>query len=313
MSSVRELGENIHRNTRTMSKEALLNLIQARQRSLPILEDDFNRMAFNIATQGDVHKNVMKIGQDGTLQEAERDAQRNVRAYSVYRPEYCMAYDILHDNNAAGGLSFPQTDRMFGGGVQTDGAGIINIQSDEFKIQEYTAAFWFKGVNGIRNAPMIILGTYDDDNAINLLIGYNRTGENIFDVHVDFSNSQQPNVKIDLDVSTWHHIVITAKDGEQKIYIDGVLVIQIAQDTINITNDIMTFFGRREQANRVKAGTRMAWFSFCKGYADQTWVTNDYNGLRDFSDASPVEEITTLPFMGDLEPYPNAYDGLLYG
>ena len=171
----------------------------------------------------------------------------------------------------------------------------------------------FKGVNGIRDAPMIILGTYNDTNAINLLIGYNRLAENIFDVHVDFSNAQQPNIKIDLDVSTWHHIVITAKDGEQKIYIDGVLVIQIAQDTINITNDIMTFFGRREQANRVKAGTRMAWFSFCKGYADQTWVTNDYAGKRDFSDASPVEEITTIPFDGDLMPRPNAFSGLMYG
>ena len=77
----------------------------------------------------------------------------------------------------------------------------------------------------------------------------------------------------------------------------------------------MTFFVQFgvEQANRVKAGTRMAWFSFCKGTADQTWVTKDYNGLRDFSDASPVEEITTMPFMGDLGAWANAYTGLLYG
>ena len=56
----------------------------------------------------------------------------------------------------------------------------------------------------------------------------------IFDVHVDFSNSQQPNVKIDLDVSTWHHIVITAKDGDQRIYIDGVIMsANLEQTTIN--------------------------------------------------------------------------------
>ena len=311
--SVREFGENLHRNTRTMSKESLLNLLQSRQNRLPILEDDADILGFLLDNQRDSHKNIMHIGIDGQLDAVERDTHYNTRGCTVYRPRYCTAYDILHDNSAAGGLTFPQTNRKFGGGVQTDGAGIINIQSDEFKIQEYTAAFWFKGVEGLSNAPLIILGTYNDQQAINLLIGYDRSNADTLDVHFDYANRENIHAQVGLDSNTWHHIVITAKDDDQRIYIDGVQVYRLRQATINITNDIMTFFGRREQANRVKAGTRMAWFSFCKGYADQTWVTNDYAGKRDFSDASPVEEITTLPFMGDLDPYPNAYDGMLYG
>ena len=313
MSSVHDVAQGIHRNARTIGLEPLLNLLQREERDLPVIEDTDKIRWLMLASEIDKHNTSLRFGPDGVLDDTNAAVHRNAGQYIVQRPTLSQSYDILHDDSAAGGFTFPQTDRMFGGGVQTDGAGIINIQSDEFKIQEYTAAFWFKGVEGLSNAPLIILGTYNDQQAINLLIGYNRSDVDTLDVHFDYANRQFAHVKVGLDHNTWHHIVITAKDDEQQIYIDGVAVIQLTQNTIDITNNIMTFFGRREQSGRVKAGTRMAWFSFCKGYADQDWVTNDYAGKRDFSDDSPVEEITTIPFDGDLIPRPNAFSGLMYG
>ena len=148
--SVRGFGENIHRNVRTMSYEALVNLIQARQLNKPLSQNDLNNMWFMQSSLVDKHRTSMSFG-DGFLEGSSMDTHRSHLGMYVKRPRYCKPYDVLHDNSAAGGLTFPQTDRMFGGGVQTDGAGIINIQSDEFKIQEYTAAMtlWFKGVEGL--------------------------------------------------------------------------------------------------------------------------------------------------------------------
>ena len=116
----------------------------------------------------------------------------------------------------------------------------------------------------------------------------------------------------------WQHHVLTAKDGEQCVYLDGVKLqfgAGLGQiPVINITSKRAEIFNHFSRGNApLAAGDKMAWVSICKGVADQDWVTNDYAGKRDFSDASPVEEITTLPFMGDLDPYPNAYDGMLYG
>ena len=86
----------------------------------------------------------MHIGIDGQLDAVERDTHYNARGCTVYRPRYCTAYDVLHDNSAAGGLSFPQTNRMFGGGAQSDGTVGIRLDSDEIEFTEYTVAFWLK-------------------------------------------------------------------------------------------------------------------------------------------------------------------------
>ena len=305
--SVREFGENLHRNTRTMSKESLLNLLQSRQNRLPILEDDADILGFLLDNQRDSHKNIMHIGIDGQLDAVERDTHYNARGCTVYRPRYCTAYEILHDNSAAGGLSFPQTNRMFGGGVQYNGSNnVIKLTFPDSIGAEMTLTFWYY-LGSDQSPSSQGLFSFNSANANSPFIATNEINKSLL-----FNAGDNRLVSTSNLIQGWNHIVITAKDGEQKIYVNNNLRNTRYYDYVDYTIYPIYIFGRYYGVAQ-DATTKLAWLSFCSGIADQTWVTNDYAGKRDFSDASPVEEITTLPFMGDLDPYPNAYDGMLYG
>lgn len=59
---------------------------------------------------------------------------------------------------------------------------------------------------------------------------------------------------------------------------------------------------------KVKNGSRMAWISVLNKEVDSTWVTDHNNGILDTSGTNT--EITTVSFIGNSDPTPDATSGL---
>ena len=308
--------DDLFASEKTIGLEPIKRLIAYANRNVTKTEDD---LILNWVT---MHPELVTAKLFAEIKKPNEIYTENVTGlqaneYDILKPRYSKLYEILHDDSQAAGLTFPKGNRMFGGGAQSDGIGGIRLDSDDIQFTEYTVAFWLKMALAEnsgeldKKCPIGFLNEAQFDMTV-------QTNANAFNTNVlvFYPNGQTVNpMPYEFIPNVWQHHVLTAKGGEQCVYLDGVKVEFAAGvgqiPIINTTSkraEIFSHFSRGYSP--LAAGDKMAWVSICKGVADQDWVTKDYNGTRDFSDDSPVEEITTIPFVNSLKPQPNTYSGL---
>lgn len=105
--------------------------------------------------------------------------------------------------------------------------------------------------------------------------------------------------------NTWTQIVATYKSTSsgQKLYKDNVLVSSDALTGALGTSSNNLGIGSSPGASTVINGTRFAFLSILSNEVNSTWVGNHYIG---YLDLSLYGEITSIPFLGDWSPQPNA-------
>ena len=314
--------DDLLRNSETQGYDLILKLVRANMAITATERDQLLRNARKLSGQKHIHSVIAEVN-SGIIEKNETVALKSQDAFRRIIPRYSKTYQILHDNTQAGGLTFPQTNRKFGGGAQSDGTVGIRLDSDDIQFTEYTVAFWLKMSLAVKFAgvrqykcPIGFLNTQ----AYGMILQTNaaRFNTNILGFDPNSHGDTANTMPYEFIPDVWQHHVLTAKDGEQCVYLDGVKVEFAAGlgqiPSIDITSKRAEIFNHFSRGGApLFDGDKMAWLSICKGIADQTWVTNDYNGIRDFSDDSPVEEITTMPFDIDLMPMPNATEGLFQG
>lgn len=298
-------NDDLLRNSKTQGYDLIAKLIRSNMALAPTERDQLLRHARKLSGQKHIHSVIAEVN-SGIHENNETVALKSQDAFRRIIPRYSKTYQILHANTSANGLTIPQENRKFGAGVQYNGGNnVIKLTFPEPIGEAMTLVFWYYSIaTQSRSSEGLISYTNRNANA-----SYITTNEANKTISFNAGNNQLTASGL---IQGWNHIVITAKNGEQRIYVNNRVRIVRNYNYIDRTIYPIFIFGRYYGVGQHPLN-KLAWLSFCKGLADSLWVANDYNGIRDFSDDSPVEEMTTMPFDIDLMPMPNATAGLFQG
>jgi len=86
------------------------------------------------------------------------------------------------------------------------------------------------------------------------------------------------------------------------LYVNKVLVDSKSQvGSIDTNSADIGIFASPIGNSPIQPNDALSWLSLIHGFVDQTWVNNDYNGIRDLSE---IDEILAFPFIQDVKPRP---------
>lgn len=298
-------NDDFYLSEKTMGSKTAARLIVATMGNNKKPDDDVIHHGLLITNS--IHSYRYSAVQSGhELPQLELARHTDKFAYTVRKPSLVKSYEILHDNASANGLTFPKENRKFGGGAQYNGGNnVIKLTFPKPIGEAMTLVFWYYSI-ATQSVSSEGLISYTNRNSNVNYITTNEASKTIT------FNTGNRNLTANGLIQGWNHIVITAKNGEQKIYVNNRVRTARNYNYIDRTIYPIFIFGRYYGVAQ-HPSNKLAWLSFCKGLADSLWVANDYNGIRDFSDTSPVQEITTIPFDGGLGAKPNSTSGTFQG
>ena len=233
---------------------------------------------------------------------------RGIIPMRLVRPSSVKSYPLIHSTVGSPSLVTPSLTK-FGGGVEFDGSSyfIIDDHSLLKPTDEMSLSMWLylpatEGGDGIKDL-------INKNNQFGLKVRAHATTPN--SLQMDWGvGASFTTMLYTYTPNTWFHLVTTAKNGSQKMFIDTV-----QEDSKTLSGSLKTdtydlhIGAGHLGTNKAKSGTRMSWFSLLNKDVDGVsgWVTNHHDGILDTAAAT---EITTIPFTGSFEPKPDATSGM---
>jgi hypothetical protein len=110
-------------------------------------------------------------------------------------------------------------------------------------------------------------------------------------------------------INTWFEFAVTYDSTVgHKIIINGVeQATDAVTGALNTTTNVLGLFAESAGTNKLPNLSKFAWITMLQNTVDTTWSSDHSNGLLDTKDKT---EITTMPFVGDDDPRPDATAGL---
>lgn len=308
MSIPNDFAADLLRNAKNLPTDVLAKLILAYQKSLAIPEDEIVDDPFIYSPLIDLHDTSVDIS-DGDIIEDEFDNHIGSIGFRKLIPPTVHSDPLVYDFTNISGLTFNQPDTENSVGTRFNGAGITDgnsfIKIDDDSILAITdeiiiATYAYLKIGSASIGSLTHKGDLTSfsliRNAADAIVFAGTVGASTF------------SLSHTITADGWYHIVATAKSGIQTLYIDkvsqdsGVLGGVIGTDA----NDV-GIYAESDGSNKLQDEEGLAWLSIINGFADQIWVDNDFNGIRDVSD---MDEIICFPFMGAANPQPPMTSGL---
>ena len=305
--SVGDFSQDPHRSTKTIGLSNILNLIQAQQKGTPKIEDDDLLRFFAYSPLIDLHDSEVAFGEESLLSD-EVVNHFGLKSYVKRIPQSAKTHGLEYYYIRPENLQFAKPGTglgtKFNGGMMLTLAqvGIVSNPILDF-IDDVSFAFWIKKTADI-NDVILQKGTFANRN---ICFFFNPN-------HIIFEWYETDGVRrrrfLDIVEGTWTHIVFTFSTT------NGVTIFKngVEDSTQQESNEIRT----NDEPLRIGSSTNnssgcISWLSIIKGDVSQIpdWITNDFNGLRDFT-PDGLEEIVTFPFDGNPRPQPIATTGLFY-
>ena len=306
-----DIAEDLHKSSRTIGLQAMLNVQTRLQKQIPKVEDAAIIKYFMYAPLVDLHDTTIHFG-IANISRTRNDDHFGGFGYRKYIPTNVRAYDLVHDNSNASGISF--NTAIFNIGAKNHGCAItdglsyqiiedhswLNV-TDEILIHVWV----YLKANGETDEMIIHKGT--DQWLLKTISGNTlRFQVEIGGVtyHLDYAYTPD----------NWYHVVAQAKSGSQQLVIDNVIEdsdVQVGAIGTNSTN--LGIFGTAAEANKLENGNALAWLCIANGFGDSTWLSNAYTkrilNLNDDIAGIP-QEITTFPYIDSLQEMPNSFEGM---
>jgi len=231
------------------------------------------------------------------------------------KPSSVDTYNLVHTQVGAGALTFPVSDTKFGARCDYDGTNYITIDDDTIlkPTDKLTISMWlYIPTNDSVQHTFIRKGVTNTSYLWRIETNGDLT------IRIKTDNAGGTNYKITITngnypLNTWFHATMTWKgtpDNRLRFYIDKV---QKGGDVttvgaLYVNTDKLGIGANFDGQKIVLVNTRMALLSLLNEEVTQTWIDNHFDGLLDTSDGN--DEITTIAFIGDDSPTPDAESGL---
>lgn len=321
MSAVgHDIAETLSRSGGTFSIEQIAGIMQIiNRRTTPQDEDDALIKHVIFMQLVDVMDTAVVFAQ-ADIEEERPAAGFSGVGVKKFIPDEVRSYDLTHDNTNAALLTFPppgigtfnpSTIGVKGmGAAQTPGTEYMIIDDHAWwnSTTDFMACGWiYLKANGGSDEMIFNKGT--DQWELKTISG------DTLRFRVEVGGTMR-----DLDFAytpdTWYRFLVQAQSGNQELWIDGTEEATAAHSgSIGVNTTNVGIFGTAAGATLLGDGNAISWLSFADGFGDATWVSNFFTlGLMDFDTdiADTPEEITTIPFIGDLQEQPVSFEGMFF-
>jgi hypothetical protein len=261
----------------------------------------------------DIHNIDLVVG-SANLETTETPKYVDPIGYARRIPTTVRAYDLIHDNTNATGLTLPnpsEESTKFHGKAKTDGSSyqIINDHS------------WFDVSNLVIGVWLNLPSTQTSDSTQTILDKTDSFSIKI-DPHSTASNqircssivsSASKDVTFSYTADTWFCLIVKINSTSIEVFKDNV-----SQGTTSTGSNFDTnsnnigIFGKPDGSELLKSASSMSMLTFGDKDVDSTWRSNFQNGILDYESATD-EEITTFPYLANYEAVPNSHAGFFYG
>ncbi len=278
----------------------------------PAVETEGVRERIAVTPETRVRSDLNTVGTSNFLGAELRDRENFYWRRKV--PNSPDTYPLVHTTNGSG-LTFPVKDTKFGGRCDFEGTSYITIADDTIlePTDEISVSAWYF----LPASDGSFHWLYAKDNASATYQGLIlNTMTNVLRTEVRVGGGTSL-IDFTYTPNTWFHYTMTWKGSTEnrfRIYIDKV---QQGSDvttvgTLNQSNDPLGIGARPNGTLISQATTRMAHLSLLHDEVNQTWIDNHFDAFMntDHTDTDGFKEITTIPFVGDETPLPDAYAGL---
>jgi len=306
MSMPSDFAADIIRNQSNLPQDILSQLILFYQKSIVVPEDDTVTNNLLYSPLIDLHDTTIELTAGEDIAEDVFDDQIASMAYTKVLSTPFHSDPLIYDFTNAANITFNQPDQnvgtRFSGAAITNGTDYIKIDDHPSLdiTDEITISCWVYLKLGILTIGRII-----------------HKGDSSFILDKDASDTIRFQGKVTtisyslqhtITAEGWHHIIATAKSGTQSLYVDKILVdsgtLIGALDTDS--NDI-GIFATSTGTEPLALGEGISWISVIQGFADQSWVDNDFNGIRELFTR---DELICFPFMQNLKAQTPITSGL---
>jgi len=317
MPSPFDFAANPTPSTRSLNVTDLIRNYTNLIKSLPRQEEDIIIQGFRLQTELDIHDFELITGTPEDVIQDEFVDHVDPVAYHVSIPAVVHSDPLVYDNSNASGVTFPTPDagigNKFAGAVVTPGNKYMIINDDPVlkPSDKITIACQVYIPTSPTPTSHHLISKIDATNGY--LIDYNNT--NITFGIVTATGFAQLALPYPKDV--WFSIVFSYSStfGIRGKINNGTLFSNTSKTgAISHTAVRLTIFADRTGTFNATSGTAIAWLVMLHGevLAATSWTTDYENGIIDKNTVtnSNFEEITTIPYLGDLEAQTNMTSGL---
>ena len=311
MSYPHDFADDLVRSAKTLPNDLLYKLILAYQKSLATVENDTVEDHFVYSPLIDLHDTEITFIQ---TQINETDFTNHIngpRPYFVKKSRSISSYSLVHDLTNAGGLTYETlANSKFRGGVITDGASWFQINHHESLVStdRITISFWLKIADTTPATGKKVIFEKGDETG-------GRYGCTFINGRLRFFatvDGQRHTVIVDIPEDEWCHFIFIFNEFSLNVHVnhnEDATSTQPEGVTLTHNTEPLTFFKGLTTDSYAPAGISMAWFSMIAGSINAQAITDMRNGILNYSSIFG-NEVTTIPFMQDLKPQPNATSGL---
>lgn len=306
MSIPNDFAADLLRNAKNLPSDVLAKLVLAYQKSLEIPEDDIVSDPFIYSPLIDLHNTSVAIS-DGDIIEDEFDDHIGSIGFRKLIPPTVHSDPLVYDFTNISGFTFNQPDSgvgtRFNGAAINDGNSYIKI--DDNSILDVTDEIIIATYAFLKIGTAVIGTIEHKNNSTSFSLIRNASDAIVFAGKVGASTFSLSHT---ITTDGWYHIVATAKSGVQTLYVD-----KVAEDSdtlagaLGTDSDDVGIQAESDGSNILTDGEGLAWISHIQGFADQAWVDDDFDGIRD---VSARDEIICFPFMGAANAQPPMTSGL---
>ena len=316
--SVRDFSNDLHKSSRTVGLEQILNILQTLQKLTPKIEDDELIRFFMYSPEVNIHDTFTDIHNNHDLIHQQFNTHFTPKIYTKFVPPNPPQYTLTHTNENAAAIKYAddllpgQRPSKYGAGAFTQGNSSISISGDN-TIDKLSIVFWIylPSYDLPHAAPLINRRNSTVDETF--LIYLNTDQQNRFLIRFTEANGAICTLRASGQGGQWTHIAATfTANDKAKLYVNGIKIQEEnSTSTLRQTTAPYRIF---RHYNFIPANVGLAWLSIIHGDVSTVpnWITNDLNGSRDLDHNAnaELEEITTIPFMHTLEPQPTRTPGL---
>lgn len=321
MPSPFDFAANPTPSTASLNVTDLIRMYTGLIKALPRQEEDIIIQKFVLESEIDIHDLETIAGQPLDVVEDEFDDHADPICYRKQIPLIVHSDPLVYNNTNASGFTFPTPDtapgNSEGGAGITDGSSYLLIDddpdlkpTDKFSIA-YNLYIPTAPAPGVDDAI-----TEKANGALGWTLQLTSTTI-IFSVVTATGTLTLTIPSYPKD--TWFKLVISYDSafGARAKLNNGIVINQTSNTgTVIVSTDKLSLFASSTGTRAIKTGTGIAWFVMLHGEVIAAngglWPTSYQDGLiiTDPTVNSNYEEITTIPFLGDLEAQTNMTSGL---
>lgn len=303
------IGEDIHKSSKTIGLQKMLQIITQQQKSTPRVEDDAVIKYLMYAPLVDLHQTSIILA-SSTFESTRNNDHFGGMGFRKYLPASVRVYGLTHDNSNASGITFNTPGQNEGaknhGAGKTDGASYMVIEdhswlnvTDEILIHGW---FYLLANSG---SDQYIIHKGSDQWGLKTMTG------NVLRFEVEIGGSTY---NLDYTYTPgWNHVIAQAKSTSQELHVNGALEDSDTNSgSIGTNSTDLGIFGTAAGGSLLSSGNVLSHILIANGFADATWISDAYNkGIFHLDDVSgDPQEITYIPFIGGLKEMPNATVGM---